>query len=836
MFGNFKIFPLLILMIILNCSIVYGLTLTYDGVEHEYNAKDVTLMLNNDKFEPQEGQMPPIILNDRTLVPVREVFEYVGGKVNWDGSERRVDVTLDDKTISLWIDKTECKVNNETINVDVPAKIINNKTMVPARFISEQGGLVVGWNADTYTVDIKFPKAKITNIGFATIEGVNCLVATANSKITGYKYFSLPAEDESHSPLRLVLDIENCEFTFDTSNAKFDEGMLAGIRFGKQENDVNRIVLDLREDTDYVVTLSKDRTKLYFAMAEEFKVPGDDLDNQDDTNVEKTIEDNEIIVDEKPSGELPKDDGDSTGEIPTKDSSGEISKVEEPKKSGDINLEAKNSSGENDKESIEQQVKDSSGEDSSKEQNNNSGDDKKIDVILSGENIIIDSENPNSSDDLEPIIDSYSDEESQEEIEYETFVESVKYSTSSERVKIKYDGSITYSDSVLTNPNRVVIDIEDAKLDTTGPTEISIKNSIITQVRFSQYTRSTVRIVLDLSARGDYKIYKRSSELQVEVKESTIKNIKYKKNTSNSQVTLLNTDITQIDTMQSETMFRYTIDYDTRNNDFGNGTMVVDDLFVKSINVNDGTIIIADTGHKAYSIRQSNKNVVITIREKEDKEPEPEVIFVPFESGDEVSGEASGELIYLNKKKIMIDVGHGGSDPGACNGDEQEKKYNLNIALALYDLLKERKDIEVYIDREDNDTYLNREDRVAYATNLKPDFIVSIHNNSLENKSYSGTMVLYYNNDTESDYGDITSKECAEIILKELVNSLNTINRGVVSRGDLHILSKTPCPSVLCEVCFVSNDAELDRLKTKSFQESAALAIYNGIDQILKEL
>ena len=49
-------------------------------------------------------------------------------------------------------------------------------------------------------------------------------------------------------------------------------------------------------------------------------------------------------------------------------------------------------------------------------------------------------------------------------------------------------------------------------------------------------------------------------------------------------------------------------------------------------------------------------------------------------------------------------------------------------------MLKEREDVEVFIDRKDNNTYLNREDRVAYATNINPDFIISIHNNSLENK------------------------------------------------------------------------------------------------------
>ena len=151
----------------------------------------------------------------------------------------------------------------------------------------------------------------------------------------------------------------------------------------------------------------------------------------------------------------------------------------------------------------------------------------------------------------------------------------------------------------------------------------------------------------------------------------------------------------------------------------------------------------------------------------------------------------------------------------------------------LYDLLSERDDVKVYMSRDD-DTYLNREDRIEIATEINPDFIVSVHNNSLDNKSYTGTMVLYYNNDTESQYGDITSKECAQIVLSELIDALGTVNRGVVNREDLHILSKTPCPSILCEISFISNDAELERLKTKSFQEDAAEAIYKGVVEILE--
>ena len=811
-----------IFIFILLFSYTYAASLTsirYDGAEHLYDVKEITLMLNDDKFEPSANQMPPIILENRTLVPVREVFEYLGGKVDWDGNDRRVDVSFDETKISLWIDKKTAKVNGDDIELDVPAKIVNDKTMVPARFISERAGLVVGWDGETYTVSIKFPKSGITNIGFANIEGTNCLVVSANSKISGYKYFSLPAEGEN--PFRLILDVENCDFKFDTSSAYFEEGMVSGIRFGNQGNNVNRIVLDLRNETDYVVTMSKDRTKLYYAMAEEFVIPGE----QDDVPVKENDSGEKIQSVTKSGDNVASTIG--SGDKVTINNGVSSSGEKEIQNSGErIVLNSGDSEIQVGKETEPLFSGDSKEIDNSGDDTNNSD---VISEVEQGDNIIVDNNNPNSQDDITPIISTASDEETEEEeIDFDATISSIKYSTAAKRVKIKYSGTIVYSDSMLTNPNRLVIDIENAKLDTTGPTEINIKNTYITGVRFSQYTKSTVRVVLDLSTRCDYKIYKRSSEIQVDVTESTYKNIKYKKNTSNSQITLQNIKLDDIKYVQDGDKNKYVITYNEKNNDFGNGTLEPDDSFIQRIDVGDGKITIVDTGNMSYAIRESTFNVIITARKvKEVEKEEPE----------EVSKEEQPDVTITkvsNKKTILIDVGHGGTDPGACNGDAKEKVFNLNIALYLYDMLKSRSDIDVYIDRKDDDTYLNREDRVAYATKIDPDFIISVHNNSVENKSYSGTMVLYYNNDTESNYGDITSKECAEIVLSELIKNLNTINRGVVNRGDLHILSKTPCPSILCEVCFVSNDAELERLKTKEFQKDAAEAMYNGIEKILK--
>ena len=156
-----KFLFLILIMIMLSINVYAKMDLVYDGVNHVYEGPDVTLIINNKKFIPTEGLLPPLILDDRTLVPVREVFEMMGGVVDWDGTERSVTITADSKSVKLWIDKTTALVDGKEISLDVPAKIINDKTMVPVRFISENCGFIVGWDGETKTVTVDSPEIVI---------------------------------------------------------------------------------------------------------------------------------------------------------------------------------------------------------------------------------------------------------------------------------------------------------------------------------------------------------------------------------------------------------------------------------------------------------------------------------------------------------------------------------------------------------------------------------------------------------------------------------------------------------------------------------------------------
>lgn len=110
---------------------------------------DTTAYVNT---APVKLDSPPVIQNSRTLVPVRFISEQMGAKVTWNDVKRQVTIAQGTKTIILTINSNKVLVNGKTVTIDVPAKIINSRTMVPVRFVSEQLGYKVKWDPVSYRV------------------------------------------------------------------------------------------------------------------------------------------------------------------------------------------------------------------------------------------------------------------------------------------------------------------------------------------------------------------------------------------------------------------------------------------------------------------------------------------------------------------------------------------------------------------------------------------------------------------------------------------------------------------------------------------------------------
>lgn len=100
------------------------------------------------------GDVPPTIVEGRTLVPIRLISETLGAKVDWLPETRSVTVDKGEDHVELTIGVQDAAVNQGTVQLDVPPQIIQSRTMVPLRFIAEALGMKVDWDGTTRTVSI----------------------------------------------------------------------------------------------------------------------------------------------------------------------------------------------------------------------------------------------------------------------------------------------------------------------------------------------------------------------------------------------------------------------------------------------------------------------------------------------------------------------------------------------------------------------------------------------------------------------------------------------------------------------------------------------------------
>lgn len=167
---------------------------------------------------------------------------------------------------------------------------------------------------------------------------------------------------------------------------------------------------------------------------------------------------------------------------------------------------------------------------------------------------------------------------------------------------------------------------------------------------------------------------------------------------------------------------------------------------------------------------------------------------------------------------IVVDAGHGGSDPGAQRGDIQEKEITLAICEKLRKILR-RQGAKVVMTRSD-DTFVSLEERVRITNETAPSAFVSVHINSLEsNNSITGIETYYLHPQ---------SKSLAESVHTSLVSKLAVPDRNVRT-ARFYVVNHTPYPAILAEVGFISNKDERDKLISSDYQQKIAEALAQGV-------
>ncbi len=113
--------------------------------------KEITVLLDGEKIEFDSS---PVIINDRTMVPMRAIYEALGAKVSWNGTTRTASGKKCGVTVSFTIGEPALVVNYSQIETDAPAIISGDRTLVPVRALAEGFGLSVNWDKITRTVTL----------------------------------------------------------------------------------------------------------------------------------------------------------------------------------------------------------------------------------------------------------------------------------------------------------------------------------------------------------------------------------------------------------------------------------------------------------------------------------------------------------------------------------------------------------------------------------------------------------------------------------------------------------------------------------------------------------
>lgn len=189
-------------------------------------------------------------------------------------------------------------------------------------------------------------------------------------------------------------------------------------------------------------------------------------------------------------------------------------------------------------------------------------------------------------------------------------------------------------------------------------------------------------------------------------------------------------------------------------------------------------------------------------------------------------------IVEAQEKTIVIDAGHGGSDPGkvGVNG-ALEKDINLAIAQLLqkkleqsgYQVVMTREDDKVLTDGDSEGKAADMRKRIEIINNSKADVLVSIHQNSFTSGDAKGPQVFYYD-------ASIEGNKFATIMQEQLNTGMEVANpRQIKANDNYYLLKKSEITAIIVECGFLSNEEEASKLCDTDYQQKIADNIYLAI-------
>jgi len=394
-----------------------------------------------------------------------------------------------------------------------------------------------------------------------------------------------------------------------------------------------------------------------------------------------------------------------------------------------------------------------------------------------------------------------------------SYVLPVKYwsSDSYTRVVIMASGPVNYKDVLLeetaNTPRRLYIDFKKSYIEPQYRSPVPIEDGLLRRIRTGQFSPDTVRVVLDIESIDNYQIYNLPDPFRVVI------DVRGKK---------LKPDVTPAVPLLSS---RKKIQL-PREAEKETAIVVLRDM--KKI-----AFAIPTKKKKAYTDTPSDA--------------------LPL---------SLAQQLGLGVKKIVIDPGHGGKDPGAMAFGIKEKDIVLDIAKKLAPILERELHCEVLLTRNE-DVFISLEERTAIANTENADLFVSLHINAHPSANVRGLETYYLNLSTNAEAMRVAARENAtsthqmsdlqdilsdimknskisessrlaqqvhnSILSKAETNGFADIKNLGVKQAPFYVLIGAEMPAILIEIAFISNEKDLQNLQDANFVHMLTQEIASGI-------
>nr|MCR5637805.1 N-acetylmuramoyl-L-alanine amidase [Lachnospiraceae bacterium] len=184
---------------------------------------------------------------------------------------------------------------------------------------------------------------------------------------------------------------------------------------------------------------------------------------------------------------------------------------------------------------------------------------------------------------------------------------------------------------------------------------------------------------------------------------------------------------------------------------------------------------------------------------------------------------------------VVLDPGHGGSDPGTTYGKYKEKEINMNMATYLGSYLTEN-GTKVYMTRS-GDVLIDLYKRAEFAFEVEADMFVSLHVNAAgwSNSSANGAGVYYCDSNISKNANGVTGKEIAEALSKDCTDSFDLKKNWGALKGNFVVIREARVPAVLVEIGFLSSSYDRPKITKASLQKKAARAMGKSIVKLLNK-